>query len=274
VQFKESNWKDVDLKAFYETSTIKTDQESHALIVFCPFSRSLQCPRYVSLGIRNETITNLIEVQRQIQPERRNTKLKRPTFVLCLSPLLEDHPTYHPARVIELIEYQKIIGVDKVVVPYLNKKHYAISPPRKTEKVIRYYAQKGYVDQFKVKMGPAAEKLSAYWRLDTWKNIMNSICYLKYSLVYDYVIVHDYDEIVGVNTSQYKDLKSAVTAISKDSRRNDSFYSFHLRNTVFSEQCSINSINKRYNLTFESKNDLKFAISKGELFYTKFTNPS
>ena len=97
------------------------------------------------------------------------------------------------------------MGVDKIIIPYVDEKVHNITIYKNTTQIINHYIKTGSIDSYEVKMFPARYR-TIYVEYDEAKTIHVAFCAIKYALAYDFIINHDFDEITAVNKSRFQNI--------------------------------------------------------------------
>ena len=226
--------------------------------VFCVFERNLECPENISLQFGNQTVTNQLTVERQYKKNIQQED-KKMSLTLCLPAITKNLETFKPHRLTEYFEYQRLVGVNRIMLAEINGRVYNFTLNEQSRKVIQFYKDEGFLEIFEI---PLLDNKRVLYRLsDITKRAQFTYCTVKAALISDYVIVHDFDEAVGFNSNLYKNLPDAISAAVD---KNFKYSSFFLKDTPVARLC---------NFTNDLKNVSDFVLLRSKLFYTERFNP-
>ncbi len=206
--------------------------EFFGLFVICTFANYDECPERVVLQQKWSEVSEYdLVVERQA---KRSTKFERSsTFLLCAQPLVSNIPTLSPKRIIESIEYSRLIGVSKIWLPVLNEHLHFSNLSGAQTKVLKAYEEIGILEMFRVPLILSKDNL--YLSADAARVHYITYCMLKNALKYDYITAYDWDEAIGFDHAKFRDL-SHVVGVTRQ-KFGDRFTSFYLNDTVFNHQC-------------------------------------
>ena len=226
--------------------------------VFCPFEVELSCPEKVSIQFGNQTVTNEIEIERQFQ-KISGLEEKKMSLTLCLPSITRPMETFEPYQLTEYFEYQRLAGIDRVLLAELNETFYNFSLNANSKKVLQFYKDSGFLETYHVSL--MDNKRDSYRLSDITKRAQFTYCMVKTALISDYAIVHDFDEVVGFNSNTYKNLPDAISAAAD---KNYTYSSFFLKDEPIARKCNFSS---------EIEGASNFVLLKSELFFRDSFNP-
>ena len=154
---------------------------------------------------------------------------------------------------VEYFEYQKIAGISRIVLAELDENKYNFTLKPDSKKVLEYYKDLGFLESYQVSFPDNVTNL--YKQSDRSKPAHYSYCMIKYALISDYVIVQDMDEVVGFNSSRYKNIPEAISAVEDKSFRYSSFF---LTDQPAARRCK---------QARDIKKSSRFELSQTRLFY-------
>ena len=226
--------------------------------VFCPFEQSLSCPERVSIQFGNQAVTNEVVIERQYKKSELRIELKKLSLTLCLPAITKSMDLFEPYRLTEYFEYQRLAGVDRVLLAELNDNFYNFTLNEKSSKILQFYKDNGFLETYGVSL--MDNKRNLYRLSDITKRAQFTYCMVKTALISDYVIVHDFDEFVGFNSALYKNLPDAISAAAD---KNYTYSSFFLKDEPIARNC---------NFTKEIQGASNFVQLKSNLFLRKSFN--
>ncbi|XP_063729446.1 uncharacterized protein LOC134857038 isoform X3 [Symsagittifera roscoffensis] len=196
--------------------------------VFCLFDRNIECPRKVSIVFGNAAVSNELKVERQYP-----TSEKKDHITLCSPAISTNMDSLRPSRLAEYIEYQRLIGVDKMMIGEISRENFALNED--TKRVLDFYKNIGFLETFSVQL---TEKYTGYDSVSRLQRSQFTYCMVKNALVSKYIIIQDLDEIVGVNFSRYQNLQQALWKLED---KKFQFSSFFLSDTPVARNCEQNN---------------------------------
>ncbi len=213
----------------------------HGMFVMCPFSRNVECPKHVSLKLKGMPITNYLEVERQYPrttPE--NTRDTNASIAVCLPAITNHVSTVSTSRLVEFIEANKLLGVTHLHTAHVNSAKYPNNEiSEEQEEVLRFYEREGYLTKTDTasiydsttKIARGFAGVFRYMMTMCWTH-----CLIKNALKYDYIAVHDWDELVGVDLNRFSSVQDAILATRREHGMNH--HSFNIIDTVFDHHCT------------------------------------
>ena len=223
---------------FHNTSVVFTKNLNDGMIVMCPFSRNVSCPKFISVQIGSNPITNFLKVELQDNEDslQKSGISNQSRFTICAAAITNKVSTVLPARLAEYFEYNKLIGVNKIYMPQFNKSIYPTNGfTDQVEKLLKYYERANFLVRYSVSAAQTAQSERMYTNAERARLMHLSYCVIKIALKTDYVIVQDFDEIIGFDTDKFNTLSDAVMNFRREKGMN--YENFMLRDTVFDHHC-------------------------------------
>ena len=103
--------------------SIFTDNLLSGMIIIYPLGKLMECPRYVRLNIDDNQPTNLLFIERQTPKKISDVPNSEPTLIVCAA-MITNNMSVSPTRLAEYLEYNRLIGVSKVFMPYFDPNIY------------------------------------------------------------------------------------------------------------------------------------------------------
>ena len=228
----------------------------HRNVFMCSFEKIFECPRKVSLSFRKQTVTNELIVERQYQEKSLS---KNMSITLCSPAITKMMDISSPRRLIEYVEYQRFAGIKRMILGELDGKVNNFTLAEDSKSVLRYYKGIGFLDTFEISVTNGKSSLYNLSRSSA-KVMQFTYCMIKYALISDYIIVQDLDEIVGFNTTRYRNLPEAISAAEDKNYR---FSSFMLKDQPVAKRC---------NYSKHGEINSSFLMMRTNLFYQKSFN--
>ena len=246
-----------ELQNFFESSVVHTHYLNEGIIVICPFSRKLACPKYLSLQIASNEVTHLMPVEMQDLLPTNSSSTNQSRFIICAPAITNKISTVLPARLVEYFEYNKLIGVNQVYMPMLNSSVYPVDGyDENVEKLLQHYEKQKFLVRFAAPAFVPKKSSDMFSHVRYVKPMHLSYCLVKVAMKTDYVIVQDFDEVIGFNTSRFKSLSDAISYVRK--ARGMKYENFMLRDTLMDHHCKPNA----HQLNYSS-----FVISEAKYHY-------
>ena len=227
--------------------------------IICLFRHSKSCPERVSISFGNQSITNAIKVERHHQ-QKSSKKTREPRIIVCLPAVTSYFDALRPSNMVEYFEYQRLTGVKKISMGELDENKYAFSFDPIVRKILKHYEDIGFLEMYPVSVN--SNRTSNLYRIAAdSKPVHYTYCYLKYAMIYDYIIVQDLDEVVAFNANFHRSLPRAILAATNSLHRH---FSFRLYDQPIARKC---------NFTKDFRNTTDFLLSRSNLFYSRHLNP-
>ncbi len=199
--------------------------------LICPFERSVECPERISLRVDGVKTTNSLVVERQYPRDSFYTK-SRSTFTSCLPPATRKNSSVSARRVIETLEYLKLSGVDHVYVSVFEPDIYQQQINPDLDDVIKHYEQELYLTTYKLSMTRNEVTFRNYRDIQSF---CNTYCVLKNALRYDYIIVHDWDEVMAFDFNKFRSLSEVI--LNDKQKYGSQYRTYFLKDTVLNHNC-------------------------------------
>ena len=176
-----------------------------------------------------------------------------------------------PTRFIEYLEYNRLIGVSHIYQPHFSPNLYPINLGKKYEQILDFYENEGLLTRYAVSMTPIVKTVSLYNFARRFKAPFISYCMLKHALQYDYVIVQDFDEVVGFDHNKFSRLSQVINATN--SFFGQQYTSFMMPDAVVYHECSPKAPKLNYTNLVVSKGRvvLKKGLNMGKSIHSSQT---
>ena len=228
-------------------------------ILACHIPKRMKCPTKAWITFGNITLTNKMDVEKQLSPK---SSSKKPTsddvtVTLCASPIMSKEGTMYdsPIRIGEWLAYNKFIGVDRIVIPLPDMDnpdmHIYVNP--KILKLINSYKKSGLVNTFQFPLHlqglyMVPKNNPVYETINMLKGLLYTYCYLRHALVSSHFLVHDMDEIISFPVKKYQNIQNLISTIIS-SQPHEDFSSFIYRDVVFPDIKKCHSFDQVKNIS-------------------------
>ena len=244
---------------FFDNSVVFTHYLNEGMIVICPFRRNLTCPNFVTLTIASNKPTHFISVEKQEKEEFFEQKSSK--IIICAPAITNKISTVLPSRLAEYFEYNKLIGVKQIYMPSLNTSLYPLEGfNTEVEKLLQFYEKQNFLVRFTASTFKTKKPVDMFSHIRFVKPMHLSYCMVRVALKSDYVIVQDFDEVIGFNTNSFKTLGDVIQKLRSD--RGLNYQNFMIRDTVFDHHCNPNVSQLNYS---------KFVISEAKYYFNTTT---
>ena len=236
----------VENEKYYHETTVdfvgNIGNKHSPFVLACHIPKEMGCPSTAWIRFGNITLTNKVNVERQL-PSKKNPKKTKDdvTVTLCASPIVSKAGTMYdsPIRIAEWLAYNKFIGVNNIFIPIPDMEnpnmHININPS--ILRLINSYKKSGLVDTFQfplhlqgLYMVPQIDPL--YQTINMLKGLLYTYCYLRHALVSTHFMVHDMDEIISFPMKKHKNIQNLISTI-KAANLDPDLRSFVYRDVVF-----------------------------------------
>ena len=225
----------------YSRTFIPAGRQSRGLQLICPFQRHSPCPDSISLWTGNSIpITNELKVERQAEGQTNEA----PSVVVCVPPISTSIATVTPRRIIEFIEYNKLIGIAKVVIDYYDPKLYETAVTEELERVFEYYENEGFLERH---YAPIAVKLNGSLTYEVARfarSYQRTYCMLKHALNYDFIIAQDLDEVIAFDFNKFQTIKDAIWEAKRQSSKTE--LNIKIRDSIVNHECLSSAVKLNY----------------------------
>ena len=202
--------------------SIFTDNLLSGMIIIYPLRKLMECPRYVRLNIDDNQPTNLLFIERQTPKKISDVPNSEPTLIVCAA-MITNNMSVSPTRLAEYLEYNRLIGVSKVFMPYFDPNIYQdINLGAAIYSVEDHFERIGFLEKIKVARYIHIKK-STFRSVRLVNSHVISYCMIKNALQFDHVIIQDFDEIIGFDHNKYKSLADVL----KSTKSWTKIYQFH-----------------------------------------------
>lgn len=171
------------------------------LFVFCVFDANYSCPKKIFLAAnknQNFSIPLFVEIQDAFVESKGD-------LAICL-PVISNFslPQFSAERVVEFMEYNKLIGVAHVYQPMLNPREYPLVPTPSLVKIWRYYQKRSFLTIDNVISHPLTDIENLFWQVRDSREFHSSNCVIKHATRYRYIVYQDHDEVIAFDMNRFK----------------------------------------------------------------------
>lgn len=201
--------------------------------MICYTNLTQTCPTNIQIVFNNRQ--NLVWSGTVEKQYKRELISEKKNFALLLPPFTNNISSISATRLVEYFEYCKLIGIEKIYLPYFKKEKGLTVYNTKVEDTLKYYTNTGLIENYLVDVPNLGDVKDIYGIYIDYDTFFFSYCLIKNALVFEYFIVQDIDEVVGFDHSKFDNLSQAIQGLRSHFGLN--YNQFILPDTTFDQSC-------------------------------------